>query len=67
MALLSRGLTSAEIAECLHTSLHTTRKHRERIAEKAGLKGKGQDALLLYAIAMHDVLEPFVQAMSLPK
>lgn len=63
-ALLSQGLTTEDIANAMHTSVHTVRKHRERIAEKMDLKGEGQYALLRHAAALRELLEPFVEALS---
>lgn len=63
LVLLSQGNHSAEIAEILFTSVHTVRKHREHIIEKTGLKGQGQYALILFAVALSEVLKPFVDTL----
>lgn len=67
LTLLSQGMPSREIADRLATTIHTVRRHREHLVAKLGLKGRGQDALLFYALTLGSTLLPYVDDLIDPK
>ena len=53
--LIQQGNTSQEIAEKLHISEYTIKKHRENIARKIGSHGKKEFSLYIGLQALHQV------------
>lgn len=50
LSLVGQGMTSEEIAQHLHLSVHTVHSHRSHIMEKLGLQSRSQ--LIQYAFRM---------------
>ncbi|AZQ54247.1 response regulator transcription factor [Burkholderia cenocepacia] len=66
LSLISRGLTDREIAAELSVSVHTTRKHRENILNKFGVR-KSAELTMRYFTLFPDVLKKTVLSLILTR
>jgi DNA-binding CsgD family transcriptional regulator len=67
LALLSLGLSTAEIAERAGVSESTTYSHRDSLREKLGLKGAGYGSLVALAVSHRELLSVFLPPEKTPR
>jgi len=66
-ALLSLGLSTAEIAERAGVSESTIYSHPDKLRDKLGLKKQGYPALLALAVAHRELLSVFLPPEKPPR